>query len=58
MFEESFAFVGQNASLADAKLVMENTPHCLDVFVTANGTKYEPIIGWLTNGIISENAKV
>jgi hypothetical protein len=30
----------------------------LDVFITKNGKRYEPILGWLTNLIITESAKV
>jgi hypothetical protein len=58
MFETSFVTIKEDATLADAKSEMESVPDCLDVFVTKTGSKNEPIIGWLTNIIISESAKV
>lgn len=58
MFENSFATVPESASLADAKREMEKTENCLDVFVTGNGTRKAQVLGWLTNNIIVEAAKV
>jgi len=57
MFETSFVTIKEDATLADAKSKMENMTDCLDVFITKNGTKNEPIIGWLTNIIIAKSAK-
>jgi hypothetical protein len=37
---------------------MERIDDCLDVFVTKNGTKNEPVIAWITNGMITERAEV
>ncbi len=54
----SFGTVNQDATLADAKMVMEALPACQDVFVTKNGTKSEPVLGWVTNNIIEDNSKV
>lgn len=58
LFETSFATVREDANLADAKIQMDKRESCLDVFVTKNGTKNEAVIGWLTNLIIVESAKV
>lgn len=58
MFEATFGTVAEDATLADAKILIDKLLQCLDVFVTENGTKNEPIIGWLTNLIIAESAKV
>jgi hypothetical protein len=58
MFENSFGFVAASATLADAKLVMDNIDKCGDVFVTQAGKSSEPIIGWITDDTIMENAKV
>ncbi|AEB08391.1 hypothetical protein [Desulfobacca acetoxidans] len=55
---ESFATVEEGASLAKAKIIMDNLDKCEDIFVTRNGTKKEPVIGWVTNGIIQEAAKL
>jgi hypothetical protein len=61
----SFALVKSDATLADAKNAMDNVSaalgsagNCYDVFVTDNGKADEAVIGWITNDIINENAKV
>jgi hypothetical protein len=66
--DNSFGVVDENATLARAKAVMENLGQkiraagadgdCYDVFVTATGDAKEPVLGWITNDIINENAKV
>ncbi len=53
----SLAFVSKNATLGDAKAVMEKTKNCQDVFVTENGTPDEPMLGWLPNTEISKFTK-
>jgi len=62
---QSFAVVPQSATLADAKAAMEqkskqlgNLGNCEDVFITQDGTATLPVLGWITNDIIIENAKV
>ena len=57
VFEGTFAIVKEDATLSDAKAAMEKVDNCLDVFVTKNGTKNEPVTGYLTNLMISEAAK-
>ncbi|HZT36011.1 MAG TPA: hypothetical protein VFA15_08825 [Nitrososphaera sp.] len=57
LFETSFAFVSQDATLADARVSMERTRNCEDVFVTATGQPSEPLIGWVTDNIIQANLK-
>ncbi|HEX6288876.1 MAG TPA: hypothetical protein VFZ66_06775 [Herpetosiphonaceae bacterium] len=54
----SFALIRADGTLADAKDAMGKTPNCQDVFVTAGGTRHEPVVGWITNVIIEENLKV
>jgi hypothetical protein len=65
MTAQSFAAVPQSATLADAKTAMEqkskqlgNLGSCEDVFITQDGTATLPVLGWITNDIIIENAKV
>lgn len=62
---KSFALVKESATLADAKAAMDNVSaslgpigNCYDVFVTTTGAETEPVLGWITNDIINENAKV
>jgi hypothetical protein len=61
----SFGLVKSDATLADAKSVIDKastapgfTGNCYDLFVTATGSATEPVLGWITNDIINENAKV
>ncbi len=61
----NFGVVKSDAALADAKSKMDetgaklgSTGNCYDIFVTANGLATEPVLGWITNDIINENAKV
>jgi hypothetical protein len=57
-FTSCFGFVSETATLADAKLVLDNIPKCGDVFVTKSGNRSEPILGWITDNTIAENARV
>ncbi|MEM8703073.1 MAG: hypothetical protein AAGF82_14710 [Pseudomonadota bacterium] len=50
----SIAFARAGATLADAKMRMESRDDCQDVFITANGSASEPVIGWVTNQEISK----
>ena len=58
LFEQSFGFVPASATLGDAKQVMDKIDKCNDVFVTQSGSPSEPIIGWITDNTIMENAKI
>ncbi len=58
LVRDSLAFVSKDKTLRDAKNEMDKISHCQDVLVTENGTKEEPILGWLTNIEISKHAKV
>jgi hypothetical protein len=55
---EGFSVIKEDATLADAQSSMANIRDCQDVFVTQLGTKDEGILGWVTNVIIQENARV
>jgi hypothetical protein len=56
--KQSFAVIKEDSTLAEAKSAMERISACQDVFVTRGGTESEPVIGWVTNVVIAENAKV
>jgi hypothetical protein len=56
--DKSFVTVNETATLADAKAAMDQISVCQDVFVTKAGTRNEPVLGWITNAIIEDNAKV
>lgn len=52
---KSLAFVNASATIADAKLKMEEIQNCQDVFITKNGNQNESVLGWLTNIDITKN---
>lgn len=51
------AFVGAEASLADAKRAMEAVEGAQDVFVTSTGERAGEVVGWLTNGDIGRHSR-
>jgi hypothetical protein len=46
---EAIGIVGPNAVLADARAEMRSVERCNDVFVTSQGKRSDPVLGWLTN---------
>jgi hypothetical protein len=54
----SFATVKETDTLADAKREMDRENGRLDVLVTKDGTADSPVVGWITNLIISDHATV
>lgn len=54
----SFGTLGQDATLDTARSDMTRIKNCQDVFITEDGTKNSPVLGWITNGIIAENSKL
>ncbi len=56
--EGTFGVVAEDATLADAKVVMNSSKNTQDVFVTDNGRKDGAVIGWITNVIIEESSRV
>lgn len=49
IFENTFAVVKRQGTLAEAQSAMLTRPGCSDVFVTTGGKLDEPVQGWLTN---------
>ena len=58
MFESTFVVVGRRSNLAEVKSAMVARPGCLDAFVTENGRRDEPVIGWLTNVDIARSSAI
>ncbi len=58
LLETNFAMVGEESTLADVKEIMDAVPECKDVFVTKTGSPEEPLMGWITNAVLIENAQV
>lgn len=54
----AFGVVKLDSTLSDAADVMNRDVNCQDVFVTQSGARDEGVLGWITNNIIQENAKV
>ncbi len=53
---KTFAFVGQDGTLADAKAALDKVADGQDVFVTESGQPREPMIGWLANTVFDRYA--
>ena len=51
-------FLGIEATLLEAKQLMESQAACNDVMVTSNGKSDGEVIGWITDKVISEKSKV
>jgi hypothetical protein len=49
LVEDAIAIVPANATIIEAKEVMEEIKSCQDVFITKNGNREEEVLGWLTN---------
>lgn len=57
-FKNSVKFLSIESNLLQAKNLLTQEKGCLDIFLTANGTADEPVIGWITNVTIAENSVV
>ena len=55
--ENSFQIIKKSSTLLEAKQSMDEKKECLDVFVTENGSKDEPVLGLVTNNLILEKIK-
>jgi hypothetical protein len=53
----NIAYISEKASVADAKLKMEQQLGCQDLIVTSSGSKTEPMRGWMTNVDIGRLSK-
>ncbi len=49
LFNNSFCVVASSATVEEARSAMKGIPNCKNIFVTANGSAQEPVIGWLTD---------
>lgn len=54
----AFEAVGRGDSLIVAKQKLDSIRECADIFVTEDGSKKGKAIGWITNVIIAERARV
>jgi hypothetical protein len=54
----SFKALLETSNLAEAKSLMDQIKICSDVFATEDGTINTKVIGWVTNIIVGEQAKV
>jgi hypothetical protein len=51
---QTFAVVGKRARLFDIKQAMDGNPNCSDAFITQDGSRATPAVGWVTNVIVRE----
>jgi hypothetical protein len=54
----TIAWASQDDTLALARDKMMAKPDCRDVFVTADGRQYRPVLRWITNSDIAAKAKL
>jgi hypothetical protein len=54
----SFMALSENATLADAKDLLDNNSLCLDILVTKDGTKKGVVVGWITNVMVLQAATI
>lgn len=57
LVKDSIAFVSMNATIGFARQEMKKIKNCQDVIVTENGSRDEPVEGWLTNNDIAKADK-
>ena len=54
----SFLPLIPDATLADAKDLLDKNPQCLDILVTQDGTKNGTVVGWITNVMVLNAATI
>jgi hypothetical protein len=54
----AFGTVGKTTKLIAVKQQIDGNRNCSDVFVTEDGTKNSKAVGWITNVIVAEKAKL
>jgi hypothetical protein len=54
----SFLPIAPEATLADAKDLLDKNPQCLDILVTQDGTKKGIVVGWITNVMVLNAATI
>ena len=54
----AFGTVGKTTKLIAVKQQIDGNPNCSDVFVTEDGTRNSKAVGWITNVIVAEKAKL
>jgi hypothetical protein len=54
----SFLPLAPEATLADAKDLLDKNPQCLDILVTQDGTKNGIVAGWITNVMVLNAATI
>jgi hypothetical protein len=54
----SFLPLAPDATLADAKDLLDKNPQCLDILVTQDGTKNGIVVGWITNLMVLNAATI
>jgi hypothetical protein len=58
ILRDGVKYIGEDASLADAKLLIKSFSVCNDVFITKNGAANEQVLGWITDKTIAEHSIV
>jgi len=56
--EGAFVTIKDTATLADAKMLLDQNRNCSDIFITDDGGRTGKVLGWITNGIVLEKSRV
>jgi hypothetical protein len=56
LFENGFCVVPGSARLTDVNAIMGKDRNVQDVFVTATGSRDEPVLGWITNVMVAQHS--
>lgn len=57
IISNSVGFVSKASTLAEVQTLMKNNKFSQDIFITQNGKKDEPVLGWVTNSQLIELSK-
>lgn len=52
---DEVAFIPDSSTIDEARKAMLTFDRCQDIFITKTGKQTEPVLGWLTNGIIERH---
>lgn len=57
-FNRGFIILDITNTIHDAKLKLELIPSCKDIFITKNGSKNEPVLGWISDSRLMRSIKI
>lgn len=55
---DGFNTIRKTSNLSEVKAIIDRVPVCQDILITDDGTSNTKVIGWITNVIVLEQAKI